>query len=87
LSQDELFVYYDIDGEKQQIFLGAGQLGFTFCKVPVIYKSGETSQIVIALKNGKTKVIPNNIIDGEISALIFNRGGEVERIELSITKN
>ncbi|MGZ2370323.1 hypothetical protein ACXR6G_11085 [Ancylomarina sp. YFZ004] len=87
LGQDELFVYYDINGKKQQIFLGEGQLGFTFCKVPVIYRSGETTQIVIAFKNGKTKVIPNNIIDEETSALIFNRGGEVERIEFSITKN
>jgi len=87
LSKNERFVYYDTNGENQQISLVAGQLGFTFCKVPVIYTSGEKTQIVIAFKNGETKVIPNNIIDGETSALIFNRGGEVERIELSITKN
>lgn len=87
LNQDELFVYYDTNGVNQQISLVAGQLGFTFCKVPVIYTSCEKTQIVIAFKNGETKVIPNNIIDDETSALIFNRGGEVERIELSITKN
>jgi len=84
LNHDELFVYYDINGTKQEIALGTGQLGFTFCKVPVIYTSDKKTQITISFRNGETKVFPGNVIDREISALIFNRSGEVESVELSI---
>lgn len=84
LTQKQLFVYYDINGEKQEVSLGSGQMGFTICKVPVIYSSTGKNQITISFKNRETKVIPGNTIDGQTSALIFNRGGEVEKIELSI---
>nr|WP_320119286.1 hypothetical protein [uncultured Marinifilum sp.] len=84
LTQEQLFVYYDINGEKQEVSLGSGQMGLTICKVPVIYSSTGKNQLTISFKNGETKVIPGNTIDGQTSALIFNRGGEVEKIELSI---
>ncbi|WP_461643473.1 hypothetical protein [Labilibaculum euxinus] len=86
LNHDELFVYYDVNGQEKQIAIHRGQLAFTFCKVPVIYTSAEKNQITISFKNGETKVIPNNTIDGETSALIFNRSGEVERIDFLIGK-
>lgn len=84
LTKDECFVFYNLKGEKQQLKLAKGQLGFTICKVPVIYSSTGKNQITISFKNGETKVIPGNTIDGQTSALIFNRGGELEKIELSI---
>ncbi|PKQ63890.1 hypothetical protein BZG02_07715 [Labilibaculum filiforme] len=86
LNHEEKFVYYDIANEKKQIEMHAGQLGFTYCKVPVIYTSAEKSQIEITFKNGETKVIPNNTIDRETSASIFNRNGKVERIDFSIER-
>ncbi|BAX82595.1 hypothetical protein [Labilibaculum antarcticum] len=84
LNHEELFVYYDVNKQEKEIAIHSGQLAFTYCKVPVIYTSAEKNQITIAFKNGETKVIPSNTIDGETSALIFNRSGEVERIDFSI---
>ena len=84
LNRDEQFVYYDINGQKEECVIHSGQLAFTFCKVPVIYTSAKKNQITILFRNGKTKVIPNNTIDGETSSLIFNRSREVERINYSI---
>ncbi|PKQ67610.1 hypothetical protein BZG01_07620 [Labilibaculum manganireducens] len=86
LNHDELFVYYDVNGQEKQIAVHSGQLAFTYCKVPVIYSLADKNQISISLKNGESKVIPNNTIDGETSALIFNRSGEVERIDFLIDK-
>ena len=87
LNHNEQFDFYALNGEKQQLSLQKGQLAYTFCKVPIIYTASDKNQIIISFNNGDTKVIPNNVIDRETSALIFNRGGEVERIELSITMN
>ncbi|MRT92096.1 hypothetical protein EMN46_03965 [Ancylomarina sp. 16SWW S1-10-2] len=84
LNQSELFDFYDINGAKQQIVLQKGQLGFTFCKVPVIYTKSDKNQITISFKNGNTKDFSSNVIDKETSTLIFNRNGEVEKIEVSI---
>lgn len=86
LNHEELFVFYDVNGQEKQIAIHSGQLAFTYCKVPVIYTSAEKNKITIQFNNGETKVIPNNTIDGETSALIFNRSGEVERIDFSIGK-
>jgi len=87
LQKAECFIYYDVQNKKKQLDLTAGQLGFTFCKVPVVYRSAESNQITILFKNGETKVIPTHVIDVETSSLIFDREGEIERIDLSISKN
>jgi len=84
LNKDDQFVYYDVNNERKQIIMHNGQLGFTFCKVPVIYSLNQENRITISFRDGESKVIPNNIIDRKTSALIFNRSGEVEKIELSI---
>jgi len=86
LNQEDQFAYFDVFGNKQQIKLGKGQLAFTFCKVPVVYSVSDESQISISFKNGETKLIKSNAIDQEISARIFNRNGEIDRIDYSIRK-
>jgi hypothetical protein len=85
LAHEESFVYYDLNGAKKQIDLGKGQVGFTFCKVPVIYQSGDKEELTLVLKNGETKTISGHTIDPINSAAIFNRSGEVERIEVTIS--
>jgi hypothetical protein len=84
LDHESLFEYYDVNGAKQQIALKNRQLGYTFCKVPVVYNWEEKSQVKIVFRNGETKVFYNALINSSISTLLFNRKGEVERIELSI---
>ena len=67
--------------------LKPGQLGFTFCKVPVIYSASDKNELKVSLINGETVVMTDPVINAEISTMLFNRDGEVVKIELSIATN
>ena len=88
LNQDELlnqgsdFEYFDLQGEKQKITLDEGQLGFTFCQVPVIYSASDKNIIRITFQNGDLTLILGHIIDNELSTRIFQRTGEIIRIDV-----
>ncbi len=81
LKQDESFEYLDLSGEMKKIDLLKGQLGFTFCQVPVIYSSNNSERIKIVFNNGEEEEYSGNLINSEISSKIFSRSGEVRRIE------
>ncbi len=85
LDQKSTFEYFDLKGEKQQIILRQGQLGFTFCQVPVIYSAPGEDKISITFADGKQLVSPDHAIGREISSGIFRRMGEVARIEVSFS--
>ncbi|MGQ1787668.1 MULTISPECIES: hypothetical protein [unclassified Saccharicrinis] len=84
LTGEELFNYYDLEGNKKQIKLNKGQLAFTFCKVPVVYYSGKNEQVLITFANGESKLISEYTLDKETSEKIFNRQGDVVKIEVEL---
>ena len=86
LVKKQVFEFYALDGEIKHIELIENQLAFTFCQVPVVYTFSDKSQISVSLENGEIKRIQSNIIDQELSSLIFSRSGKVTLIELSIKK-
>jgi hypothetical protein len=84
LNNTEPFEYYDLKGEKCKINLQKGQLGFTYCQVPVIYTFSDKEQVTISFKNGVQKELLGSTLNKEISAKLFKRSGEVDRVEVSI---
>jgi len=82
LDHEEVFKYFDLKGDKQQIVLQGGQLGYTFCQVPITYVSNDMDKIVITLENGKKKELQGNIINKEISSMIFSRSEQVKTVEV-----
>ena len=82
LVAESTFAYYDLAGNKKELALKKGQLAYTFCKVPVVYAQGEKAQVTVSFKNGVAKVFEGNCIDKEISSKIFNRTGEVAKIDV-----
>jgi hypothetical protein len=81
LQQPETFNYNDLEGNQQSIELSNGQIGFTFCQVPVIYTFGKQNGTVAFFRNGEIKNFESNETDEKTSAAIFSRSGEVQRIE------
>jgi len=81
LQKPENFSYIDLEGNQQSIKLSSGQIGFTFCQVPVIYTFDSKNNISIFFINGEIKHFERNETDEETSAAIFARNGEVQRIE------
>jgi hypothetical protein len=83
LHQESLFEYFNLRGEPQQIILKKGQLGFTFCQVPVVYMISPEDKIVITSAGGHQLLIAGHTIGKEMSSKIFQRTGELIQIEVS----
>jgi len=81
LKHSETFSYIDVSRNRKTIELKVHQMGFTFCQVPVIYTFEKEEKIIVDFADGERTEIPGNVIPEEISSRIFNRSGEVERIE------
>ena len=83
LNQESIFEYFDLNGNSQQISLKQGQLGFTFCQVPIIYSASNQDGISIRFTGEKQVFIANHTISKELSTSIFKRSGEITMIEVS----
>jgi hypothetical protein len=80
LSAPEVFNYFDTKHSQEQISLESGQLGFTICKIPVVYSKGDANEVQIKMVDGECKQFNGHIINAEMSALIFNRSTQVKSI-------
>jgi hypothetical protein len=83
LKQKSTFEYFDLNGEPQQIILKHGQLGFTFCQVPVVYSALTEDKISVTFTDGKQIFISDHTIGKEMSSKIFQRTGEIAHLEVS----
>jgi len=83
LDQESSFGYFDLKGEPQQIVLRRGQLGFTFCQVPIIYSASHEDKTAITFADGKQIFIAGHTIDKEMSSKVFKRTKEIVQIEVT----
>ena len=84
LSASDSLSYFDISGQQQLVNLQAGQLGFTYCQVPVIYSLADETSIVISFADGSEKAIAADAIDAQTSLAIFDKTGEVVKIQVAL---
>ena len=84
LKADDKLVYFDINGDQQMVELSAGQLGFTYCQVPVVYSLAEQTTITIRFADGSTSAIDGHQIDAETSMQIFDKTGAVAKLEVAL---
>ena len=80
------FSYFDLKGNEKTLLLDAKQMAFTYCQVPVIYKQGSCLSIQLLLNGGRSVSFEGHTIDALRSAMIFERRGTVERIDVTISK-
>jgi hypothetical protein len=85
LNRENIFEYYDLKGKPRQITLKQGQLGFTFCQVPIVYSVSNNDKITITFADGKQLFIIGHTIIKEVGSKIFNRSGEIAQIEVSFS--
>ena len=83
LNQKSTFEYFNLMGEQKLITLNEGQLGFTFCQVPIIYSASLEDKMAVTLADGKQVFIAGHTIGKEMSAGIFQRSGEIVQIDVS----
>jgi len=78
------FNYYDVTGRKQRLHLRPGELGFTCCQVPVVYRLAQKDSLTVVLVNGAKQDAEPLRLDGATSREIFERTGKVVRIEVCL---
>ena len=86
LTIKEVFNYINIAKEKCCIDLAVGSLAFTYCQVPVIYQKATTSEIKVFLSDGSVSCFQGKSLDVETSQMLFNRGGKIDKLVISVVK-
>ncbi|MDP5957119.1 MAG: hypothetical protein QGF82_00035, partial [Candidatus Marinimicrobia bacterium] len=84
ITKRDEFNFYNIHGEKITIPLEKNSMAFTYIQIPIIYTLSDKDQITITLKNDERKTINGSELKPDISRSIFNRTGEITKIEVSI---
>ena len=84
LNQDDRLDYFNVQGEPCHEALSVGQLGFTYCQVPIIYHIADTTAITIAFADGRTTQIDGDAIDATTSQSIFDKKGQVVKINVGL---
>ena len=85
LTEESVFEYLSLQGKFEQLKLSAGELAFTYCQVPIVYKKGGGNGIRIGLKGGEeVSLSGTHHLGEEYSAALFERNGQVEWIRVDI---
>ena len=78
------FAYVDAAGNKRWLHLKAGELAFTYCQVPIIYRRGGDNSLVVFLAKAAKRPCQELRLDADTSRQLFKRTGQVVRIEVSL---
>ena len=62
-----------------------GELGFTYCQVPVRYRLADRNAVTVFGADGVKHHISELSLDPGISRAIFGRTGQVTRIEVDLS--
>jgi hypothetical protein len=87
LKSKDVFNYVNLAKEKCSIHLEEDSLAFTYCQVPVIYKKASNFAIKVFLTDGSILSIQGKSLDVETSQMLFDRGGKVDKLEVSVIKH
>ena len=88
LKKDAVFSYVDINHNFCKYDLKPGQLGFTYCQVPIIYQLSEKDcSLSISFNNQSTKDISGNVLPSEVSNKLFSRSGEIKEITVNCLRS
>jgi hypothetical protein len=65
------------------ICLEKGELGFTLCGTPVIYRLGKSASTLVELSGGEEITLSRpGMLDKELSIHLFNRTGHIKCIRV-----
>ncbi|MEO0469876.1 MAG: hypothetical protein AAF206_09675 [Bacteroidota bacterium] len=84
LTQAESFSYLNQSGQMEAMQLATGELGFTYCQVPVVYRQAESNQILLHRTDGTTDVVEGLELNRTDSARIFGRDGQVSLLVVEL---
>ncbi len=87
LKTGSSFEYFDVLGRQQALKLRPGSLAFTYCQVPVVYELARADSLRVVSTQGVRTSSEELRLDRSASRAIFQRTGEVARLELKLRLN
>ncbi|MEO1202477.1 MAG: hypothetical protein AAFX10_07210 [Pseudomonadota bacterium] len=85
ISTPRLFGYLDVDNQWQELGVPEPGLAFTWCQLPVLYALGDKPGLSVSMDSGETLSFPDLELPADVSRSIFERRGEVRRIDVGLT--
>jgi hypothetical protein len=87
-SEDSrIFNVLHIDGSRESISLNAGELAFTYCQVPFIYKICESANAIKILADSSeenTEETISDVFPRDLYKSITQRDGIIRRVEVTV---
>jgi hypothetical protein len=81
------FEYFDVAGQKRRLPLAPGELAFTYCQIPVIYRLAARNAVKILSRAAAPKISADLTLDTATSQECFARTGHIRRIEVSFNRS
>ena len=82
VSSPKTFSYHDVNSLEQEITLEKNSLCFTYCQIPVVYKTADTESVKINMADGKSVETSCLYLDKTTSEQFFQRTGAVISVEV-----
>ena len=86
LESPETLRYSDVAGAPQEVALKAGELGFTYCQVPVVMALGDTPSITLHTADGATESVAGSVLTAEQSEALFKKDGRYVRVDVHVER-
>jgi hypothetical protein len=84
LAASTVFAYYDVSGAKRRLPLKPGELAFTYCQVPIVYRLAKETSVTVVSENGGRTITQEPCLDLTTSRSIAERTGQFVRIEVCL---
>lgn len=84
-SQASGFEYFDVTGTKRRLRLKPGELAFTYCQVPVIYRLASTRSVKVVRNGNPAEESVDLKLSQATSRECFERTGRIQRIEVNLS--
>jgi hypothetical protein len=82
LKTETTFSYYDVGGNDKQLKIPNSSMVFTFNQTPIIYTLSDENSVFITNSANETYKFSELKIDKSWSEHLFNRTGEIKKIEI-----
>ncbi|MCP4305377.1 MAG: hypothetical protein GY788_10965 [bacterium] len=85
LTQPRGWTFCDVVGRSQTLEVPSDALAFTYCQIPIIYRfGGGEGTALVKRRGGSVSTFSGMTLDRSTSGAVFERGGEIESIEVSV---
>jgi hypothetical protein len=84
LTEAVAFDYFDVNGVQKELETVAGDLAFTYCQVPVVYRTSTEDGLRVVMQDGEVLGRDERSLGAALSRHVFDRDGRIEKIEVDL---